>query len=94
VITNRVPADHQVYLTPWERSKLKNSLKSLGSSTPIVDPAEGFDVAKAFGGRAAVPVRPFVRVVEQRSERERRPVETRRGCCGFAHGGDLIWRMT
>jgi hypothetical protein len=56
----------------------KNSYKSFGSSTPIVEPAEGFHVARTLGGGAGMPVLPLVRVVEQRRERERRPIEARR----------------
>lgn len=53
-------------------------MKSFGSSGPIVDPAEGFDVAETLGCGARTPIARLVGVVEERGDGEGGPVQSRR----------------
>jgi hypothetical protein len=73
------------YLTPWEFNKLKNSSKSGGSSTSIVDAAEIFDVAEALLARAREPVGPFVGLIKGWHDREGSLIQLGEMGLGIAH---------
>src|ERR1043166_9009181 len=73
------------YSTPWEFNKLKNSLKSGGSSTSIVDTPEDLNVAETVLAGLGEPVGLLVGLVEERYDRKGSFVQLEGGRLVIAH---------